>query len=123
MLSYVSLLLYSVFLPITMSLYSFFTVILLSNKRRSMPTVLRLLLSCHVLLRLSSYTHSINHITYIFILVYRFEFVHILILRYSRSYRAKNFQRNLYFFNILLKCHYCSIYNKYNHILYICMHT
>jgi hypothetical protein len=64
-----------------------------------------------------------KHITYVFILVYRFEYVHILILRYSRSYHTKNFQRKSYFFNILLKCHYCSIYNKYNHILYVCMHT
>ena len=34
----------------------------------------------------------------------------------------KNF-KGIYIFNILLKCHFCSIYNKYNHILYVLMHT
>jgi len=58
-----------------------------------------------------------------FILVYRFEYVYILILRYSRSYHANFFQKKNHIFNILLKCHYYIIYYKYNHILYVCMHT
>jgi len=52
---------------------------------------------------------------YVFILVYRFEYVYILILGYSRSYHAKIFQKKLYF-KYITKMHYYIIYNKYNHI-------
>jgi len=38
------------------------------------------------------------------------------------STTRKIFKQN-YILNILLKCHYYIIYNKYNHILYVCMHT
>jgi len=39
---------------------------------------------------------SLNYIVYVFILIYRFEYAYILILKYSRSYHMKIFQKKLY---------------------------